>query len=47
METYETEIRCYNCHNDITIEVPKGEYIQDYLRKKSIICENCECRVRV
>ena len=45
METYKTTFNCPNCEKVLTIEVPKGKLVVDYLRKKSIICENCECRV--
>lgn len=45
METYETTFNCSNCGEEMTIEIPMGKLVVDHLRKKSIICDNCGCRL--
>lgn len=46
METYKTKVVCSNCKEPQEINVPKGTLVLEYLRKKAIICNNCEYRLK-
>lgn len=42
---YKTKIKCNNCGETMVIEVPMENLVKEYVRKKSILCPNCEHRI--
>ncbi len=39
--TYEEDVTCDNCEDEMTVEIPCGTKVKDFLIGKK--CERCEC----
>lgn len=41
-KTYDYEILCHNCSKMITLAIPKGERVVDFLEENKL-CPHCSC----
>lgn len=46
MEKYKVKICCDNCGNVVELKLPIKTLVKEYVRKTSIICNNCKCRIK-
>lgn len=43
LETYTKEVNCYNCGENVELEIPKGTRIDDFVKVSD--CPTCECNL--